>query len=324
MLCKWHGQEAIAAHLTAYGWTITNWNLDKRTCLQSTSSYRSESCGVRMTLSLRWTTFASQCLVYCESPSSCLSGCHSCAGMASRLWWMQEPSPAPWSDWQSMLLLWREQHMGELPLQKDFFLYLFFCCWRAHEKTYEPTTPAPSHPDHPHVSHPLSGLVSPWKRFFLSKRAREQIFEAMTPAPSHSVTHMLVTLSAGATPPPPPPQQKQNRASFPWFLWRIVARQPKRGWSRYHACRPTRCMAYIMVHVRRLRTCPVLAEANSVLAFTLAAKWRFVLFTFVDLAWSRDSLQRSWFDQNRCTRHRRCRLAGGTDRNSLWAATREI
>ena len=38
---------------------------------------------------------------------------------------------------------------------------------------------------------------------------------------------------------------------------------------------------YIMVHVRSLRTCPVLAEASFV-AFTLAAKWRFVLFTFVD------------------------------------------
>ena len=36
-----------------------------------------------------------------------------------------------------------------------------------------------------------------------------------------------------------------------------------------------------MVHVRSQRTCPVLAEANFV-AFTLAAKWRFVLFSFVD------------------------------------------
>ena len=34
---------------------------------------------------------------------------------------------------------------------------------------------------------------------------------------------------------------------------------------------------YIMVHVRSLRTCPVLAEASFV-TFTLAAKWRFVLF----------------------------------------------
>ena len=42
-------------------------------------------------------------------------------------------------------------------------------------------------------------------------------------------------------------------------------------------------MAYMMVHVRSLRTCPVLAEANF-LAFTLAANGRFVLFTFVDLA----------------------------------------
>ena len=72
---------------------------------------------------------------------------------------------------------------------------------------------------------------------------------------------------------------------------------------------------YIMVHVRSLRTCPVLAEASFV-AFTLAAKWRFVLFTFVD-----DSLLdlavRCKDRDLRCTRHRRCRLAGGTDRNSL-------
>ena len=70
-----------------------------------------------------------------------------------------------------------------------------------------------------------------------------------------------------------------------------------------------------MVHVRSLRTGPVLAEASFV-AFTLAAKWRFVLFTFVD-----DSLLDLVVcckDRDlRCTRHRRCRLAGGTDRNSL-------
>ena len=74
-----------------------------------------------------------------------------------------------------------------------------------------------------------------------------------------------------------------------------------------------------MVHVRSLRTCPVLAEANFV-AFTLAAnsgKMAVRSFHFCRRYSLLDLVIRCKDRDLRCTRHRRCRLAGGTDRNSL-------
>ena len=76
-------------------------------------------------------------------------------------------------------------------------------------------------------------------------------------------------------PPPPPPAKTKPR---------IVSMVPVKN-----CCKATEAWLIALphvvglrvVHVRSLRTCPVLAQANFV-AFTLATKWRFALFPFLD------------------------------------------